>query len=179
MMYSLFFVRKGFDILIFCLKVSVLRPLWILYNTFLAVFLSGFGIRATLFSWNKLRSIPISLIFLKTLYRAATIYFLNVWYNNTLVRTRGLHYTSWGFGKIFAEYSWPAILLVSGVQHSHFFVHLLFFQIIFHYRLLQDIGYNSLCVHAVAQPRLTLCTPRTVAHQCPFPMGLLQAGILE
>ena len=133
-------------------------PTLILYNTFLAVFLSGFGIRATLFSWNKLR-IPISLIFLKTLYRAATIYPLNVWYNNTLVKTRGLHYTSWGFGKIFIEYSWPAILLVSGVQHSDFFCSLAFFPDYIPYRLLQDTGYNSLCVHAQLLSHVRLFVP--------------------
>ena len=31
----------------------------------------------------------------------------------------------------------------------------------------------------VAQPRLTLCNPWTVAHQVPLSMGILQARILE
>ena len=77
------------------------------------------------------------------------------------------------------------IVLVSGVWHSDlFFVCLFFFprlySLYYYYRLLQDIGYNSLWVHAQLLSRVWLfVTPWTGAHRCPFPMGLFQTSKLE
>ena len=66
-------------------------------------------------------------------------------------------------------------MLVSGVQqsdsviciyihtHTHTHTHIYFFQILFHYRLLQDIEYSSLCYTVVY---ITLLRQQFILHNC-------------